>query len=153
MRPNPTRLAPVAAVGALLLAGCGGGSEAGETTTTTTSAPRAKVVRATIAQPSGCFLTVFLSEGVTPVQRQDVEMLLVSNRRVRVIAFVPKTLALRRFARAQPDLARTMSVNPFTDRFEVVPGARIDVYSIITQFASGVDGVTNVRASAPCGIE
>jgi cell division protein FtsX len=141
----------VAAFAPLLLAGCGGGGNTAGSETVATGPPRAKLVRATLTPPSGCFLTVFLSESVTSAQRRDVQSLLLANRRIREIAFVPKALALERFARSQPDLARNMNVNPFPDQFEVVPGTRVAVFAIVTQFAQGVDGVTNVKASPPCG--
>ena len=140
----------VAAFAALLLAGCGGGSASTGTTTTTFEVPRARLVPARLAQPNGCYLTVFLSESVTPVQKRTVERLLLSNRRVREVAFVSKRLALKRLAQTQPDVVRGMHVNPFPDSFEVVPGTRADVFAIVTQFAVGVDGVTNVRADSSC---
>ena len=67
------------------------------------------------------------------------------------IAFVPKELALKRFAQTKPELARRMHTNLFPDAFEVVPRSRIDVYPLILDFAKGVDGVVNVRVSRPCG--
>jgi hypothetical protein len=153
MTINGTRLGLVAALAGLLLAGCGGGTSSATDDGTTTTASRARLVPATLAGPQGCFLTVFLSEGVSPAQRREVEALLLGSRRVREVSFVSKELALRRFARQQPDVAKNMHVNPFPDRYEVVPGTRIDVFAIITQFASGVDGITNVRASAACGAQ
>ena len=151
MTQNPTRLALVAAAAALLLAGCGGGGKA-SSGTTTSETQQARLVEATLAQPDGCFLTVFLSEGVTPAQRRDVETLLLTNRRIREVAFVSKALALRRLARTQPDVARNMHVNPFPDQFEIVPRTRTDIFAIVTQFAAGVDGVTNVRGSRGCSV-
>jgi cell division protein FtsX len=146
MTHNPTRLGLVAAVFTLLLAGCGGG-DSGETTTSAT--PRAKLVAARVAKPKGCFLTVFLSESHTGAQKDQVELLLLTNRGVREVAFVSKELALKRFTLEQPDV--TIFVNPFSDSFEVVPATRGSVFSIITDFAAGVDGVTNVKASPACG--
>ena len=149
MTHNPTRLALVAAAAALLCPGCGGESSSADATTST-AGPRARIVQAKLAQPAGCFVTVFLSESVTPTQKRHVELLLLSNRRIVEISFVSKKLALRRFARTKPKIAANMHVNPFSDRFEVVPGTRVDVFAIMTDFAAGVDGVTNVRAGALC---
>jgi cell division protein FtsX len=146
MTRNPTRLALVAPVVVLLLAGCGGGGSGQETTTATQVA---KLVPARIAQPTGCFLTVFLSESHTKAQRNRVQLLLLTRRGVLEVAFVSKELALERFERKQPDVV--IFVNPFSDSFEVVPATRGTVFSLITDFAAGVDGVTNVRASRACG--
>jgi len=140
----------VAAVAALLLLGCGCGGSASTTEETTTEETHAKVVEARLEQPTICFLTVFLSESVTPAQKSHVEELLLANPRIREIAFVPKALALRRLAEKQPDVAKGMHVNPFPDQFEIVPGTRSDLFAIVTDFAAGVDGVTNVRPSSTC---
>jgi hypothetical protein len=155
MRRNGTRLGSVAAAFALLLTGCGGGGEtaAPATTSTADDTPRARVVRAKLVPPSGCFLTVFLSESHTTTQQRHVELLLIGNRLVREVAFVSKDLALRRLARTQPKIAKGMHVNPFPDSYEVLPGSRNAIFSIITDFAAGVDGVTNVKASRACGTQ
>jgi FtsX extracellular domain len=148
MTRNPTRLALVAAAAALLVSGCGSSSSSEGTTSTV--GPQAKLVPATLVQPEGCFLTVFLSESVTPAQTAHVQLLLLSNPRIVEVSFVSKQLALKRLAATQPDIAANMHVNPFPDQFEVVPRLRVDVFAIITDFAAGVDGVTNVRASPAC---
>jgi hypothetical protein len=44
-----------------------------------------------------------------------------------------------------------MHVNLFPDRFEAIPATHGTVFAVITDFAAGVDGVTNVKASRPCG--
>jgi len=108
------------------------------------------MVTASLTQPDGCYVTVFLSEGHSSQQKRHVELLLLGNRLIRTIAFVPKALALRRLARTQPQIAAGMHVNPFPDSYEVVPGSRNAVFSIITDFAAGVDGITNVKASRAC---
>ncbi len=108
-------------------------------------------MRAKLAPPSGCYLTVFLSEDVTPVEKAHVQLLLLSNPRIVEVSFVSKELALKRLARTQPEIAANIHVNPFPDQFEVVPRLRVDVFAIITDFAAGVDGVTNVRARPACG--
>ena len=149
MTRNPTRLAPVAAVLSLLLAGCGGGGESAQTTTST--GPAAKLVAAQVAQPTGCFVTVFLSESHTGAQKDKVQLLLLTSRGVLEVAYVSKELALERFAQEQPDVARNMHVNPFPDSFEAVPATRGTVFALVTNFAAGVDGVTNVKPSRACG--
>jgi FtsX extracellular domain len=151
MAENGTRLALVAAVSGLLLTGCGGsgGDSSGGTTTEPTTA--ARVVKAGLNPPRGCFLTVYLAFDATAKQTQAVRGLMVTSGRVATIAFVPKELALKRFAQTKPELARRMHTNLFPDAFEVVPRSRIDVYPLILDFAKGVDGVVNVRVSRPCG--
>jgi hypothetical protein len=145
-----TRVAAAAAVAGLLVAGCGG-SESAEPEATTTPDQRARLVKAGLKPPSGCYLTVFLSETVTPGEKQGVQSMLLASERVTLVAFVPRELAFRRFKRARPVDARHMTRNPFYDRFEVVPGTKLDVFGIITEFAPGIDGVTNVRPTPPCG--
>ena len=81
--------------------------------------------------PKVCYLTVFLADGVTPAQKQSVELLLLSSRRVATIAFVSKELSLKRLAQTQPDVVKGMHVNPFPDEFEVVPGTRADIFAIV----------------------
>jgi len=149
MAEKRTRLALVAAAAGLLLAGCGGSG--GSSDATTTEPPAARVVKAGLKQPRGCFLTVFLADDSTAKQQQRVQVLMVRSGRVATIAFVSKDLALKRFARKNPVMARRMHTNLFPDAFEVVPRTKLDVYAIITTFANGVPGVVNVRASEPCG--
>jgi hypothetical protein len=153
MRLSWTRLAPVAAVTGLLLAGCGGSesSEPEPEPTTTTSGGRAQLVKAGPRSPSGCYLTVYLSETVTPAEKAGVQSMLLGSRRVSQVAFVPRSLAFARFKRERPALAKNMTRNPFYDRFEVVPESKLDVFGIITDFAPGIDGVLNVRPTPPCG--
>jgi cell division protein FtsX len=137
-----------------LLAGCGGGGSASSGTTSTATEvdpPHARLAKATLKQPAGCFLTVFLSESHTTQQQRHVELLLLGNKLIREISFVSKDLALRRLARTQPQIAKGMHVNPFPDSYEVLPGSRNAVFSIMTDFAAGVDGVTNVKPSRGCG--
>jgi hypothetical protein len=146
---EPARLALVAAVGGLLVAGCGGSEGAGPEPPTTT-AQGARLVKAGLRKPAGCFVTVFLREDVTPAQRGDVQAMLLASKRVLTVAFVSKPLSLERLAQTQPDYARSLRTNPFPPQFEVVPRTRIDVFGLIADFSAGVDGVTNVRASRPC---
>ena len=150
MTDHPTRAAVVAASAALLLAGCGGGSSASTEPTTTAAPPSAKLVPARLAQPKDCYLTVFLEDGVTPARKQSVELLLLSSRRVRQIAFVSKELSLKRLAQTQPDVVKGMHVNPYPDEYEVVPRKRADIFAIVEQFAAGVDGVSNLRVNPSC---
>ena len=149
MTPFPTRLALVAAAAALLLAGCGGGASSADPEQTT-AAYRAQVVQARLDQPAGCFVTVFLSDIATPAQKRRVERLLVTNRGVIRVAFVSKTLALRRFLRLHPEIAASSVAGRFPDSYEAVPRTRGAVFSIITVFAAGVDGITNARPSVSC---
>ena len=152
MAVNGTRLGLVAAVTGLLLTGCGGsGSGSAEATTTTESTANARVVKAGLKAPAGCYLTVFLSEDATLGQQNGVQRLMVTSKRVATVSFVSKELALSRFAKRKPEIARRMTQNLFPDSFEVVPRSRLDVYPIILDFAKGVPGVVNVRASTPCG--
>jgi len=151
MARNPTRLALVAAVSGLLLAGCGGsGAGSGEATTTEADV-FARVVKAGLAPPPGCYLTVYMADGATARQTARVQRLMVTSKRVEEVSYVPKQLAFKRFAKARPVIASRMRRNLFPDSFEVVPRTRLDVYGIILDFAAGVPGVVNVRASAPCG--
>ena len=151
MAESGTRLALVAAVTGLLLAGCGG-SESGSSDGTTTEAETpTRIVKAGLKRPRGCYLTVFLAVDATARQQKRVQTLLVNGGHVASIAFVSKELALKRFAQTKPEIARRMHTNLFPDSFEVVPRTRLDVYPIITVFAAGVPGVVNVRASVPCG--
>jgi len=151
MAYSGTRLGLVAAVTGLLLAGCGGsGNDSADATTTEPSA-KASVLKAGLKQPRGCFLAVYLAHDVTPGQQQGVQTLMVTSKRVATVAFVSKELAFKRFAKRKPEIARRMHTNLFPDSFEVVPRSRLDVYPIILDFAAGVPGVVNVRASTPCG--
>jgi hypothetical protein len=146
---EPVRLALVAAAGGLLLAGCGG-SESAALESATTTEQGARLVKAGLRKPAGCFVTVFLREDVTPAQRRSVQSLMLASKRVLTVAFVSKALSLERLAQTQPDYARSLRTNPFPPQFEVVPRTRIDVFGLIADFSAGVDGVTNVRASRPC---
>jgi hypothetical protein len=150
MADSGTRLALVAAVTGLLLAGCGGSGN-GSSSDTSTEPAGARVVKAGLKPPRGCYLTVFLAEEATRRQTARVQALMAGSGRVATVAFVSDELALKRFALKNPVLARRMHKNPFPDSFEVVPRTKLDVYAIITTFAAGVPGVVNVRASQPCG--
>jgi hypothetical protein len=145
---NVTRVGVVAVVAAALLSAtsCGGDSSSGDSTEST----EPKLVQATLAEPEGCFLTVYMADEATRPQVGQVETLLLSNPRILEVAYVSKRLALRRLAQTRPEFVRQLTRNPLPARFEVVPGTRSDVFAIITEFARGVRGVTNVRASPPC---
>jgi hypothetical protein len=135
-------------VAVLLLAGCGG-SSATETTETT---PRPKLVRATLVEPKGCYVSVFVADEATKRQIGRVQTILLGNPLVREVAFVSKKLALRRLAQTEPEFVRDLGDhNPLPARFEVVPVSRTAVFSIIAVFAGrGIEGVINVRPSTPC---
>jgi hypothetical protein len=108
------------AVAALVATGCGGSKPAAGTST----GSQATLVTAGLTPPAGCYLTVFLIESVTKTQTLHVQSQLLSNRLITQVSFVPKALELRRFAQTHPLAAQGFAVNPFTDRFEVVPRAR-----------------------------
>ena len=153
MTSFPTRLAPAAAVSALLLAGCGGSEgkgDASEEPATTDEAPAAKVVKAGLRAPAGCFITVFLREDVTPAQKRAFQSRMLSSKGVATVAFVSKALSLERLRSRKPAVARSIRVNPYPPQFEVVPRSTFNVSAIITDLASGIGGVTNARASRPC---
>src|SRR5688572_5045866 len=150
MRHSSTKAALLAAVVGLLAAGCGGSGGASAEATTTAAEP-ARLVKAGLRPPRGCFLTVYLAESATAAQRRRVQSLMLASESVATVAYVPKALALKRLAQTKPDVARGMRLNLFPNTFEVVPRGRIDVISLIAGFAAGVPGVTNVRASVPCG--
>jgi cell division protein FtsX len=141
------RLRVVAVFGcALVLAACGGGSSPG----TTTTALRASLVAAGLERPRGCYVTVFLAEDVTEADIASVRKRLLENRLVAQVSFVSKTLGLRRFARTNPKAAKGMHVNPFADRFEVVPRTKGGVFAVIADFATRGGPITNVKPSTGC---
>jgi cell division protein FtsX len=141
-----TRVRPVAALAALILAGCGA-----STTETTDTTPRATLVQATLREPSGCFVSVYVADEASDRQVARVRRILLGNTRVRTVAFVSKELALRRLAQIEPEFVRDLgNHNPLPARFEVVPLLRADVFGIISVFTQGVPGILNVRASTPC---
>ena len=151
MRHTRKRATVLATVAGLLAAGCGGSSGAPEEETTTAAAEPARLVKAGLRPPTGCFLTVYLGETATAAQRRRAQSLMLSSDGVATVAYVRKALALKRLAQRKPDVARGMRLNLFPNTFEVVPRTRLGVFSIIAGFAAGVPGVTNVRASVPCG--
>jgi hypothetical protein len=146
-----TRLVLVAAVTGLLVSGCGGSGSASAEETSTEAGQGARVVTAGLKSPRGCFLTVFMGEDATRPQTRHVQTLMATSSRVSSVSYVSKQLAFKRFAQRKPEIARRMTKNLFPNAFEVVPRSRIDVYPIILDFAAGVPGVVNVRASVPCG--
>jgi cell division protein FtsX len=133
---------------ALALAACGGNG--GSSGTTTSAAPSAALVAAGLEPPSGCYVTVFLAEDVTKADVASVQQRLLANRVITEVSFVSKALELRRFALANPKAARGMHVNPFADRFEVVPRTAGAVFSIIGDFATRGGPITNVKPSRTC---
>ena len=137
------RLAPLVSA-ALILSACGGKS--GDSATTT-----AELVTAGLKPPVGCYLTVFLVEDVTKAQTVRVQNQLLANKLVTTVSFVSKELELRRFAQRHPLAAQGFAVNPFTDRFEVVPRTHGSMFSIIGHFATHGGPITNVTPTAACG--
>jgi len=134
---------------ALALAACGGGGRTARTTPTPPSSSAA-LVAAGLEPPSGCYVTVFLAEDVTKADLASVQRRLLSNRAVTEVSFVSKGLELRRFALTNPKAAKGMHVNPFSDRFEVVPRTSGGVFSIVGDFAARGGPITNVKPSEGC---
>ena len=131
----------------LVLAACGGGGSGGASTVTE---PNAALVVAGLEPPSGCYVTVFLAEAVTRAQVDALQKRLLANRAVTEVSFVSKELELRRFALVNPKAAKGMHVNPFADRFEVVPRTRGGVFAIVGDFAARGGPITNVKPSKTC---
>ena len=142
------RLVPVAG-GALALAACGSGG-GGPSGTTTTVRPTAALVVAGLEPPSGCYVTVFLAEDVTRADIASVQQRLLANRVITQVSYVSKDLELRRFALTNPKAAKAMHVNPFADRFEVVPRTIGGVFTIVGDFAARGGPITNVKPSESC---
>jgi hypothetical protein len=143
------RLVPVAGC-ALALAACGGGGGRSAGGTTSTSAPAAALVAAGLDPPSGCYVIVFLAEDVTKPQIASVQRRLLANRALTEVSFVSKALELRRFAIRNPQAVKSMHVNPFSDRFEVVPRTRNGVFAIVADFATRGGPITNVKPARNC---
>ena len=61
-------------------------------------------------------------------------------------------VVLRRFALANPRAAKGMHVNPFADRFEVVPRTHGSVFTIVGDFATRGGPITNVKPSDLCAL-
>ena len=140
------RLLPLVVVG-LVLTACGDGTSGSSTTTGST----ATLVTPGLTPPAGCYLTVFLVESVTTPQTLQVQKQLLANRLITQVSFVSKALELKRFAQKHPLAAQAFAVNPFTDRFEVVPRTHGSMFAIISGFATHGGPITNVRPSAACG--
>jgi hypothetical protein len=136
------------AVAALVPAGCGGSRTPGASTST---GSQATLVTAGLTPPAGCYLTVFLIESVSKSQTLHVQSQLLGNHLITQVSFVPKALELRRFAQTHPLAAQGFAVNPFTDRFEVVPRTHGSMFSIISGFAKQGGPITNVTPNAACG--
>ena len=132
---------------ALVLPGCGGG---GSSTTAETTAAGPTIVTAGLDPPTGCYVTVFMVEDATKAQIAQVEKVLLANRAISQIAFVSKELELQRFTKANPAAAKSLHVNPFSDRFEAVPRTQLAVFSIIGEFATRGGPITNVKPSDGC---
>jgi hypothetical protein len=144
-------LGPLACVA--VLAGCGGGSDgAPPAKTTTTTAAKAKLVIAGLQPPSACYLTVFLVEDATKAQIASVQRRLLRNKAVSEVAYVSKGLALERFVRTKPNVAKRIHVNPFSDQFEVVPHSRGVAFAVVADFATHGGPITNVLPSRGCAI-
>jgi hypothetical protein len=140
-------LVPVAG-GAAVLAACGGGG--GDSGTTTAARTAAALVVAGLDPPSGCYVTVFLAEDVTRADIASVRERLLANSAVIQVSYVSKALELRRFGLRNPRAAKGMHVNPFADRFEVVPRTKGSVFAIVGDFATRGGPITNVKPSKSC---
>src|SRR5581483_11791318 len=134
------RLGPLVCV--LAVAGCGGGSSSAPPSTTSPAA-NARLVIAGLQPPAGCYLTVFLVEGATKAQVASVQNRLLANKAVSEIAYVSRGLAMERFVRTKPKVAKRIHVNPFSDQFEVVPRSRGTVIAIVADFATNGGPITN----------
>jgi hypothetical protein len=145
------KLVPLAGC-ALLLAGCGGGGGGGGSTTAAETQPAitASLVAPGLEPPAGCYVTVHLIEDITKQQIADLQQRLLRTKAVTEVAFVSKALEFRRFTLSNPGLARRMHVNPFTDRFEVVPRTNGAVFAIVGDFATNGGPITNVKPSIGC---
>jgi hypothetical protein len=143
------RLVPVAG-GALALAACGGGGGGTPGAPTTTVRSSAALVVAGLEPPAGCYVTVFLAEDVTKADIATVQKRLLANRVITQVSYVSKGLELRRFALSNPHAAKGMHVNPFADRFEVVPRTNGSVFAIVGDFATSGGPITNVKPSETC---
>jgi hypothetical protein len=144
------RLVPVAG-GALALTACGGGGGGGGNPgPTTTVHSSAALVVAGLEPPAGCYVTVFLAEDVTKADVASVQKRLLASRVITAVSYVSKGLQLRRFALANPKAAKGMHVNPFADRFEVVPRRSGSVFAIVGDFAARGGPITNVKPSEGC---
>ena len=141
------RLAVLAGCAAAV-SGCGGGG--GSTATKPVAAPQAALVAAGLEPPAGCYVTVFLIEDATRAQVAQVQKRLLASKAIEQVSFVSKQLQLRRFAQANPTAAKGMHVNPFSDRFEVVPRTRGGVFAIVSHFALEGGPITNARPSSGC---
>jgi hypothetical protein len=142
------RLVPVAS-SALALAACGGGG-GGNSGATTTVHSSAALVAPGLEPPAGCYVTVFLAEDVTKADIASVQKRLLGNRVIIQVSYVSKGLELRRFALTNPKAAKGMHVNPFADRFEVVPRTSGSVFTIVGDFATRGGPITNVKPSEGC---
>jgi FtsX extracellular domain len=144
------RLVPVAG-GALALGACGGGGGgSGTPGTTTTVHSSAALVAAGLEPPAGCYVTVFLAEDVSKADIASVQRRLLADRVITQVSYVSKGLELRRYALSNPKAAKGMHVNPFADRFEVVPRTNGGVFTIVGDFATRGGPITNVKPSEGC---
>jgi hypothetical protein len=136
---------------ALLLAACGGGGGGSSPATTARlGANPASLVTAGLEPPAGCYVTVLLVEDITRAQVEQVQNRLLATKAVEQVSFVSKSLEFQRFKQTNAKVAKGMHVNPFTDRFEVVPRSNSSVFSIVSDFATKGGPITNVRPSVGC---
>jgi hypothetical protein len=75
---------------------------------------------------------------------------LLANRAVTQVSYASKALELRRFGLRNPQAAKGIDVNPFSDRFEVVPRTKGSVFAIVGDFATRGGPITNVKPSKGC---
>jgi cell division protein FtsX len=134
------RAAAVALVAAVALSGCG--------------RSKAREVRATLAEPRGCFVQVFFASRMVTgreATRDEIRALrerIAASAKVRTFAFVSKPLALRRMAKKEPDLTRNLHANPLPAGFEIVPRSGDAARSLVHELGSerGVEHVSVARA-------
>jgi len=144
------RWLPLLGVGVLVLAGCGGGGSPSTSTKSASPPAKGRLVIAGLQPPAGCYVTVFLVENATKAQIRSVQNRLLANKGAAQVSFVSRGLALERFGKKNPTVAKGMHINPFSDQFEVVPRSRAAVFSIIGDFATHGGPITNALPSGAC---
>ena len=139
------RGAAVAGLAAAVVAGgCGGHG-------------RAREVRAELAAPRACHVTVFFTTRMVTgreATRAEIaavrsRLRLASSSRIRTFAFVSKRLALRRMAKRHPELVQRMPINPLPSAYEIVPRSADDAKALAAELR-GLHGLEHVSASRAC---
>ena len=135
---------------ALFLSACGGSSSPQSKPPPPVPRSKARLTIAGLQPPSGCYVTVYLVEAATRAQIESVQRRLLAQRGVARVSFVPRGLALERFVKKDPKVAKGMHVNPFSDQFEVVPRTFNAIFAIIGDFAMHGGPITNALPGGTC---